>query len=142
MSDYFRDKIARGLDFIEGQARKVDDAYLTEVERLAAKTEDHVLADFIRTTVKPNRVLSEVRRIRNLLTRDVVAADQALDGLMWKFEFIEGRIRQPYFVAGIASSFGARKGGNADAMAKRSAMTRWSANICSAAPRHGWGADS
>jgi hypothetical protein len=97
--DYFREKIERALSLIEDQASKIDGAYGAEVERLAAKTADPVLADFIRARMKPEGIVSEARNVRDRLdTGEIGAADQALDRLKnsiesWTLECIAATSR-------------------------------------------------
>jgi excisionase family DNA binding protein len=76
VTDYFSEKIERTCAFYEAQSRKIDAKYLAEVEKLASRF-DWVLADFIRSTVRPTRIRSAVESVRcSLQAGDIVAADQ------------------------------------------------------------------
>jgi hypothetical protein len=78
---------------------------------LAARTTDPVLGDFIRASVKPERIISEVQSIRSLIEAgEMIGADQGLEYLKRTIELIESQLNRRYFAAGIASSLGARKG--------------------------------
>jgi len=98
------------LNFIEGQAGRIDGTYLAEVEKLAAKTTDPALAAFYRATMKPKRILSGVQWVRRTLLDpgDTVAADQALDRLRVPLEFVDSQLQRRYFAIGIAQVLGGK----------------------------------
>jgi hypothetical protein len=109
VTDYFSEKIERTCAFYEAQSRKIDAKYLAEVEKLASRF-DWVLADFIRSTVRPTRIRSAVESVRcSLQAGDIVAADQKLERLRTDLNYVEGHLRRRYFQTGITLSEAGRK---------------------------------
>jgi hypothetical protein len=101
MSDYFREKIVRRINYYEYKAKLVRDDYLAEVEELAQRTRDGDLAEYYRSTLKPGKILSKIEYARALLqVGDIEGADQRLEELKTNVEFVESHLRQRYFTAG------------------------------------------
>jgi hypothetical protein len=102
------DKIERRVSLYETQAQKIDGRYLAQVDRLATRTKDPVLAQFFRDTVRPGSIASAVDTIRfRLRAREIVEADMALDRLGRNLEFVEQHLAQPIFRMG-AKFYGER----------------------------------
>jgi hypothetical protein len=113
-ADYFREKIERRVAFYEAQSRQIDDKYLAEVKKLAARTRDPVLAEHFRETMKPGRIAAALDHIRALLREgEIIEADQCLEMLQTNLEFVESHLRHPYFRAGAGTKLGGKKGADA-----------------------------
>jgi hypothetical protein len=98
---YFRDKIERALSFYETRISGITPAYLAQVEKLAKRTEDPVLADHYRKTVRPDRIESAVADIRRQLEMGLIReADRALDRLKVNLELLESHLKHPFFRTG------------------------------------------
>jgi hypothetical protein len=110
IEQYFGDKIEQAIRFYESRSKKIDGAYLAQVEKLAERSEDLVWARFVRETVQPNRIAEVLRRIRFLLAQgEVVQADRALERFKRNIEWVEQHLARPYLMAGIGTSRGGKK---------------------------------
>jgi hypothetical protein len=107
VSQYLADKIDRGVNFIETRALQIDGQYLAQIEKLAQRTSDPVLAEFFRGTVRPGSIASATSTIRFYLRIGQIAeADMALDRLRRSLEFVEQHLTQPIFRKGLKFSGG------------------------------------
>lgn len=110
MTEYFANKIERKIRFYESRSKKIDGAYLAEVERQSNRFEDEVWARFFRETVQPGRIAGELHRIRFLVAQGKIdEADRALERFEDRVELIERHLARPYLIAGIATSQGGKK---------------------------------
>jgi hypothetical protein len=98
---YLKDKIERDVSFYETRISRVTPAYLAQVEKLAKRTKDPLLADHFRKTVRPDRIASAVADIRmQLKTGQIIEADRALDYLKENLNDVESRLKYPFFQTG------------------------------------------
>ena len=110
-----KEEIERELSFFEEQAATIGPPYLLEVEKLAKKVRDPVMADFIRNTMKPECIRSEIERARFCLQLGRIEdAHSDVRRLRTNIEFVASRIKYRYLLAGYASSSGASDGGKRD----------------------------
>jgi len=117
VTQHLIDKIERRLSFLEAQAQKIDGRYLAQVEKLATRTKDPVLAQFFRDTVRPGSIASAIDTIRfRLRAHEIVNADMALDRLGRNLEFVEQHLAQPIFRMG--SKFYGDRGPRRDALTR------------------------
>jgi hypothetical protein len=123
---YFRDKIKRDANFYKARALEIDGQYLAQVEKLAKRTRDEApkddrhddttekklkraerdhaatLAEFFCYTMSRGRIVSVVDNILSLLrTGRVVEADEALEDLKKDIDFVETRLKHPFFRTGF-----------------------------------------
>jgi hypothetical protein len=107
VSQYLTDKIERGVSFYETQAQRIDGRYLAQVEKLATRTQDPMLAEFFRDTVRPGSIASAIGTIRfRLRAGQIVEADMALDRLGRNLDFVEQHLTGPIFRKGLKFSGG------------------------------------
>ena len=108
--EYFKGKIERAVAFYDERARLINAEYLKEVEKLAARTDDTVLADFFRRTMRPGRIALELENIRmKLELGQVVEADIALETLKNRIHYVESKLRSRVFNIGLQFLNGPRR---------------------------------
>jgi hypothetical protein len=93
------------VSFYETQAHRIDGRYLAQVEKLATRTQDPMLAEFFRDTVRPGSIASAIVTIRfRLRAGQIVEADMALDRLGRNLDFVEQHLTEPIFQKGLKFS--------------------------------------
>jgi hypothetical protein len=113
LAEYLRDKIERGVAFYAERARKIDEGYAAEVEKLARRTRDPVLARFFRETMDPKHIVTGLAHIRMLLrVGKLIEADGAFDRLRDELQFVEAHLQKRYLGIGFRKARGG-EGGNA-----------------------------
>jgi hypothetical protein len=107
-AEYLRDKIECGVALYAERARKIDEGYAAEVEKLARRTRDPELARFFRETIDPKLIAIRLAHIRMLLRVDkLIEADGAFDNLRAQFQFVEAHLQKRYLRAGLGKIQGA-----------------------------------
>lgn len=136
IEEYFAEKIERRIRFYKSCSKKIDDAYLAEVARVARRRfkDDLLWVKFFRETVQPNYIAGTLDHIRFLLTQGKIEeADRALERFRDRVEPVERHLAHRYLSAGLRTSLGgkntaaaklARADGRADKM-RREWSKRW-----------------
>lgn len=102
LAEYLVGKIERQLEFYEHRARKIDGQYLAEVEKLARRIKDKVLAKFIVQSVTKEEITRDVSVIRDLIACGrIVEADRRLDALNARVTFADQHVSRPLLNLGI-----------------------------------------
>jgi hypothetical protein len=118
VEEYFGDKIERRIRFYESCLKKIDAAYLAEVEQVVKRRfkDDPMWARFFRESVQPNYNAGELDHIRFLKTRGkIIEADRALERFRNRVEFVEQHLVRRY----LSSYDNLSRGGKKSAAAKR-----------------------
>jgi hypothetical protein len=98
---YLKDKIEREASFYETRAGRIGPTYLAQVEKLAERSEDPLLADYFRKTLRPESIVSAVADIRRYLKAgQIIEADKALDSLKENVAAVVIRLNDPIFRTG------------------------------------------
>jgi hypothetical protein len=126
LEEYLRHKIELGVASYAERARKLDEGYAAEVEKLAKRTRDPVLARYFRETMDSKRILTRLAHIRRLLkVGNLIEADEAFDRLRGELQFVEAHLQKRYLNIGFKKARGGESGAalrHADAEDRRRKM--------------------
>jgi hypothetical protein len=102
LAEHLREKIELGVALYAERARKLDEGYAAEVEKLARRTRDPVLAQYFRETMNSNRIVTRLAHIRALLRiGNLIEADKAFDRLRMELQFVEAHLQKRYLDIGF-----------------------------------------
>ena len=102
IEEYFATKILASCAFYKSRLPRVTAEYRSEVEKIASKFDDRVLAEHFRKSVDPKRIGAEVSRIEALVNLGrIVEADQGIETLQHNLDWIDRRVTIPVFAMGL-----------------------------------------
>jgi hypothetical protein len=111
LAEHLREKIELGVALYAERARKLDEGYAAEVEKLARRTRDPVLAQYFRETMNSNRIVTRLAHIRALLRiGNLIEADKAFDRLRMELQFVEAHLQKRYLDIGFRKARGGEIG--------------------------------
>jgi len=102
LAEYLRQKIEYGTADYTERVRRLSKGYLVEVEKLAGRTRDRVVAQYFRDTMDARHITIRCAQIRNLARAGkLIQAHGAFENLRAELQNVEWLLQRRYLSAGL-----------------------------------------